>query len=386
MRTATEALAALRALPTGAHVLGVLADHPEAWIVGGAVRDALLARPLGPDVDVTVVGDPEPVARALGAVAEAHGRFGTYVVRTADGGEIDVVTARSETYGGPGALPDVTPGDLEDDLLRRDFTVNALALNAEGTLHAAPAALDDLAARRLRVFHAASFRDDPTRLWRLVRYAVRLGFVPEPATDRLAHEAVQHGALETVSGERLGAELRLALREPDPLSVLHAAQNLGLVEGLALDPALVARTLALLPGIDPHPPRPDLATLGAVIPDAAWADGWGFDARELAVLRACAAAEPLRAGAPPSAVVAALRGLPVEAVAVAGARGDADVALQYLDDWRHVRLRIDGGDLLAAGVPEGPEVGRRLAATLAARLDGTLADDRDAQLAFARDC
>jgi tRNA nucleotidyltransferase (CCA-adding enzyme) len=382
MRTATEALDALRALPTGAHVLGVLADHPEAWVVGGAVRDALLARPLGPDVDVTVVGDPEPVARALGAVEEAHGRFGTYVVRTAEGGEVDVVTARRETYDGPGALPRIVPGGLEDDLLRRDFTVNALALNADGELHAAPAALDDLEARRLRIFHAASFRDDPTRLWRLVRYAVRLSFVPEPATDRLAQEAVERGALQTVSGDRLGAELRLALREPDPLSVLHAAQNLGLVEGLALDPALVARALALLPGLEPHPPRGDLATLGAVIPDAAWADGWGFDARELAVLRACAEAEPLRSAAP-SAVVSALRGVPVEAVAVAGARGDGDTALRYLNDWRHVRLRIDGSDLLAEGIPEGQEIGRRLAATLAARLDGALPDDRDAQLAFA---
>lgn len=383
MRTATEALAALRALPTGARVLGVLAGHPEAWIVGGAVRDALLGRPLGPDVDVTVVGDPEPVALALGAVQEAHDRFGTYVVRTEEGGAVDVVTARRESYDGPGALPTVQPGDLEDDLLRRDFTINALALNAEGVLHAAPAAIDDLEARRLRVFHAASFRDDPTRLWRLVRYAVRLSFVPEPATDRLAHEAVQRGALETVSGERLGAELRLALREPDPLSVLHAAQNLGLVEGLALDPALVARTLALLPWDES---RPDLATLGTVIPHGAWADGWGFDARETAILRACAAAAPLSSAAPPSAVVAALRGLPVEAVAVAGARGEADTALQYLNDWRHVRLAIDGSDLLAAGVPEGKEVGRRLAATLAARLDGALPDDRDAQLAFARDC
>src|SRR3954470_18640427 len=101
--------------------------------------------------------------------------------------------------------------------------------------------------------------------------------------------------------------------------------------------------------------------------------------------RARPPSEPLPA-APPSAIVAALRGLPVEAVAVAGARGDADIALQYLNDWRHVRLRIDGGDLLAAGVPEGPEVGRRLAAALTARLDGALADDRDAQLAFALEC
>lgn len=386
MRTASEALDALRALPGGAPVLDVLARFPEAWVVGGAVRDALLGREDGADLDVTVVGDAGAVARALGDVVEEHDRFGTYVVDAGEGCLVDVVTARRERYTAPGALPEVAAGDLEDDLLRRDFTVNALALNAEGVLHAAPAALDDLQARRLRVLHAASFRDDPTRLWRLVRYAVRLGFAPESATDALAVEAVQRGALATVSGDRLGAELRLALREPSPLSALHAAQNLGLVDGLALDPALVARALALLPRTDPHPPRADLTVLGAVIPDAAWAEGWGFDARELAILRACAEAQPLPAGAAPSAVAAALRGVPVEAVAVAGARGDDDTALRYLSDWRHVALAIDGADLLAAGVPQGPEVGRRLAATLAARLDGALPDDRDAQLAFALEC
>ncbi|HET6506313.1 MAG TPA: hypothetical protein VFG42_05960 [Baekduia sp.] len=386
MFSSRQALEALRALPCGDRVLGVLAEFPDAWIVGGAVRDALLGRETLdalPDLDVTVVGDAAAVARALGPVTEAHERFGTYVVETAEGCVVDVVTARTERYDAPGALPEVTPAGLEDDLLRRDFTINALALNAAGVLHAAPAALDDLEHRRLRVFHAASFRDDPTRLWRLVRYAVRLGFTPEPATDRLAHEAVRHGALRTVSGDRLGAELRLALREPDPLSALHAAQNLGLVDGLALDPALVARALAILPRAEG---RADLTILGAVIPDATWADGWGFDARELAVLRACAQAVPLDAAAPPSAVARRLRALPVEAVAVAGARGDGDTALRYLGAWRHVRLAIDGDDLIAAGVPQGPDVGRRLAATLAARLDGALGDDRDAQLAFGLNC
>jgi tRNA nucleotidyltransferase (CCA-adding enzyme) len=380
VRTASQALDVLRASPGGARALAVLADFPQAWIVGGAVRDALLGRAVG-ELDVVVVGDPAPVAQALGEITAHHERFNTYEV-AADGGTIDVVMARRETYPAPGALPEVTPGDLEDDLRRRDFTVNAIAVDAAGTLHAAPAALDDLAARRLRIFHAASFRDDPTRLWRLVRYAVRLGFTPEPATDRLAAEAVTRGALATVSGDRLGAELRLALREPDPLSALHAAQNLALVEGLTLDPALVARALAILPRAEG---RADLTILGAVIPDGAWADGWGFEARELTILRACAAAAPLAAG-PPSQVVAQLRGLPVEAVAVAGARGDADAALRYLGEWRHVRLAIAGDDLLAAGVPQGPDVGRRLAVTLDARLDGELPDDRDAQLAFARGC
>jgi tRNA nucleotidyltransferase (CCA-adding enzyme) len=382
MRSAAEALDALRALPCGARLLGVLAEHPEAWVVGGAVRDALLGRPLGPDVDVVVEGDAAVVARALGEVVAEHERFGTYDA-VHDDCHYDVVTARRERYAAPGALPDVERGDLEDDLLRRDFTVNALALNAAGMLHAAPAALEDLKAGRLRVLHAASFRDDPTRLWRLVRYAVRLGFPPEPATDRLAYEAVVRGALETVSGDRLGAELRLALGERDPLAVLHAAQNLGVVRDLTLDPALVARALALLPPGEGA--REDLTLLGAVIPDGDWARPFGFDARELRILDRCAALEPV-ADVRPSEVVAALRGEPVEAVAVAGARGDFATAQRFVRDWRHVRLAIDGRDLLAAGIPEGPELGRRLAVVLARRLDGELATGRDAELAAALDC
>jgi tRNA nucleotidyltransferase (CCA-adding enzyme) len=406
VRTAAEALDALRALPCGARLLDVLAQHPGSWVVGGAVRDALLGRPLG-ELDVVVEGDPEPVARALGEIVAFHERFGTYDVVCGDC-FYDVVTARAERYTAPGALPDVRGGDLEDDLLRRDFTVNALALNGAGELAAAPAALEDLEAGRLRVMHAASFRDDPTRLWRLVRYAVRLGFTPEPATDRLAYEAVQRGALETVSGDRLGAELRLALVEPDPLAALHAAQNLGLVEGLTLDPELVGRALALLPpervpvrallaapeGAAGEPvaaaaapasdPRRDLTLLGAVIPDAAWPRRFGFTAAEQRVLARCAALAPIEPGRP-SEIVAGLRGEPVEAVAVAGARGDADTAARFLADWRHVRLAIDGRDLIAAGIPEGPELGARLAAVLARRLDGELAPGRDAELAAALD-
>jgi hypothetical protein len=95
---------------------------------------------------------------------------------------------------------------------------------------------------------------------------------------------------------------------------------------------------------------------------------------------------PASPPARPSEVVAALRGEPVEAIALAGARGDASTARRHLDEWRHVRLAIDGNDLMAAGIAEGPEVGRRLAATLADRLDGALGDDRDAQLAAAVDC
>jgi tRNA nucleotidyltransferase (CCA-adding enzyme) len=409
VRTAAEALDALRALPCGARLLDVLARHPGAWVVGGAVRDALLGRALG-DFDVVVEGDPEPVARALGEVVAFHERFTTYDVASEDC-FFDVVMARAERYTAPGALPEVRASDLEDDLLRRDFTVNAFALNGAGELAAAPAAREDLEAGRLRIMHAASFRDDPTRLWRLVRYAVRLGFTPEPATDRLAYEAVQRGALGTVSGDRLGAELRLALVEPDPLAALHAAQNLGLVEGLRLDPALVADALALLPpaprpmrallaapdgaagepiapAAAPAPdPRRDLTILGAVIPDAAWPRMFGFTAAEQRILARCAELAPVPASPPvrPSAITRMLAGEPVEAVAVAGARGDGATAARFLGDWRHVRLAIDGRDLIAAGIPESPELGARLAAVLTRRLDGELAPGREAELAAALD-
>jgi tRNA nucleotidyltransferase (CCA-adding enzyme) len=385
VRSPQQALDALRALPCGARLLDVVAQHEGAWIVGGAVRDALLGR-LEPaahvDLDVVVEGDPEPVARALGEVVAFHERFGTYDVVAGDC-VYDVVRARAEAYAAPGALPDVFPSGLEDDLLRRDFTVNALALDAAGELHAAPAALEDLAAGRLRVLHGASFRDDPTRLWRLVRYAIRLGFAPEPTTDRLAFEAVQRGALETVSGDRLGAELRLALRERDPLAVLHGAQNLGLVGSLDLDPLRVATALALLP----TGARADLALLGAVIPDGAWAAPYGFTAAELRILERAATLAPVPSAPParPSEIAARLRGEPVEAVAVAGARGDAETAAEYLRRWRHVGLEIDGHDLIAAGLPEGPELGARLARVLALRLDGALAAGRDAELAAALD-
>lgn len=376
MITPVHALEALRAQPCAERVVAVLEERDDAWLVGGIVRDALLGR-AGSDMDVDVVveGDPEPVARALGRVVEAHGRFGTYVVEAGDGCRYDIVTARRETYAAPGALPDVEPSGLDDDLARRDFTVNAVALSGRGELRAVDGALDDLAARRLRVLHGASFRDDPTRLWRLVRYAVRLGFAPEPETDRLAVAAIAAGALDTVSGDRLGAELRLALREPRPLSVLHAAQNLGLVHGLTLDPAVVAEALALLAPEG----SPALTVLGAVIPDAEWPTSFGFTGAEQHVLERCADLEPLTP-ARPSEVAERLRGEPVEAVAVAGARGDAATARRWLAGWRHVALEVDGRDLLAAGVPQGPEIGRRLARVLARRLDGELAPGRDAEL------
>ena len=282
------------------------------------------------------------------------------------------------------------PAAIAEDLRRRDVTVNAIALDLRsGALLAADHALDDLAAGRLRVLHDASLRDDPTRLWRIARYAARLGFALEPHTAQLAAEAVAAGAVERVSGARIGNELRLALGEPDPVAALEAAVALGLAPWLAPDRVRTDAALALLPAGEG---RPDLVVLAAALAEAATtltSGSPGWTSRRPSA-RCCApprgrpqiAAAALAAGRP-SELARALRGLPVEAVALAGRRGAAEPVRRWLGELRHVALAIDGNDLIAAGVPRGPQIGRRLAAVLERRLDGELGDDRDAQLAAA---
>jgi tRNA nucleotidyltransferase (CCA-adding enzyme) len=374
----------LRELPCGGRLLDAAAGMDGVYLVGGAVRDLLLGR-VPRELDVIVEGDVSRLAARLGAgtAAVAHERFGTATVR--DGGcRWDLAAARAETYPRPGALPDVCAAGIEQDLRRRDVTVNALALDlGTGELRAAPRAQEDLAAGRLRVLHDASFADDPTRLWRIARYASRLGFELEPHTAQLAREAVRAGALDTVSAARIGNELRLALAEPEPVAALWAAVALGLAPWLAPDRALSERALALLP---PGEGRRDLLVLAAALAapsDALLAD-LQFSAAERAIVRAAAEAPALDdAPRAPSELARSLRAQPVEAVALAGARGTAAgaaAARRWLHELRHVRLQITGDDLRAAGIAEGADLGRRLQAVLDRRLDGALPDDRDAQL------
>jgi tRNA nucleotidyltransferase (CCA-adding enzyme) len=356
----------------------VLAALPGTWVVGGAVRDLMLGSVPG-DFDVVVEGDAIAVARRaaaeLGGEVVVHERFGTATVR-AGGFAFDVAAARRETYPRPGALPEVEPGaTLADDLARRDFTVNTLALRlADGFVTGWPGAEEDLRARLLRVLHDASFRDDPTRLWRLARYRARLEFAVEPHTRELARVAVEGGALATVSGTRIGNELRLALAEDDPVAALDSAVELGLAPWLDVDGERIARALQILP---PEGDRA-LAVLAAAARDPQ--PDLGFTA---AAARAVTIALALRAldldGAPPSVAARAFAAAPVEAVAATG----TPEAERWLRTDRHRRLRITGQDLLAAGIPAGPELGRRLQAARDALVDGRVGDDAAAQLQVA---
>lgn len=391
MLNPSAALDRLRALPAGPRVLGLVAATPGAWVVGGAARDALLGRDAR-ELDLVVEGDPASLLEALGGTIVAHERFGTATVtlpETGPRGEpltVDVARARRESYALPGALPDVEFTTVREDLNRRDVSVNAIALRPgageEPELLAVDGAFDDLGAGVLRVLHDRSFTDDPTRLWRVARYAARLGFTVDAHTAQLAARADPR----SVSGPRLGGELRLALREPDPLAALRAAAALNdglLVAGLDLDPDRLPSALALL--ADAGEVRHDLVVLAACagMTDAGALVGWlthlGFSSRELDIVAAGSRSStymPLQRAQTPAEIARAARGVPLEVVALAG----GEQARRWIDDLRHVGLTITGEDLLTAGVPEGPEVGRRLQAALDQRLDGAIPPGRDAEL------
>ena len=389
----TQLLAAVRSLPAAPALVDHLSDAVPVYLVGGAVRDLLLGgRPL--DLDLVVEGDPAPVAAALGGDVRTHDRFGTSTV-SIDGFTYDLARSRRETYAQPGALPDVSPAPLSEDLLRRDFTVNALAIaltgDLAGTLQAAPLGLEDLRRRILRVLHDASFIDDPTRALRLARYASRLEFEIDPHTLALLESALDAGAIRTVSGSRIGAELRLLAREPDPVSALRCAGELGIAHAIhpALgldDEPLARRALALLPAdgrrdllalalATRHVPPPELAYLLHTL---------AFEASDRQTIIAAATRSPTlardlgRAGQP-SEIAGAVADAGPELVALAGALGPEREAREWLANLRHVRLEIGGNDLIEAGVPEGRAIGIGLHAALSAKLDGRLSG-REAEL------
>jgi tRNA nucleotidyltransferase (CCA-adding enzyme) len=334
------------------------------YLVGGAVRDLLLGRERA-DLDIAVEGDAAELGRRLGGEVRTHERFSTATVMV-DGLELDLATARAETYPRPGALPEVRPATLVDDLARRDFTINAMAvpLAGEPELIDPHGGANDLAAGLLRVLHERSFGDDPTRALRAARYAARYGFELEPETDRLLRAA----NLETVSRDRVEAELRKLAAEPRARRGFELLDEWGLIPLAAEAGELIDRVeeVAASEGWVGAVPR-DEAVLAAAM-------GPGVDAaRELASTR------PER----PSEAVELARGRDVVTLAIARALG-AEWLDRYMDEWRHVRLDVDGEDLLAAGIPEGPAVGRGLAAAMRAKLDGQVAG-RDEELEIALD-
>ena len=333
------------------------------YLVGGAVRDLLLGHERT-DLDVAVEGDAAAVGRRLGESIRAHERFRTASVRL-DGLVVDLATTRSESYPYPGALPEVRPAGLEEDLARRDFTINAMAvpLAGESRLIDPHGGAADLGEGVLRVLHSSSFADDPTRAVRAARYAARFGFALEPETERLLDDA----DLRSVSRDRVEGELMKLAAERRPRRGFELLEEWRLME-LDGDPALVELVVELMEA----EMWSELADRSTVVFAAATgrlpARGRPEDAGDpLPRARRLASAAPSR----PSEAVELAEGHSGVELILARALG-ADWLDRYVSDWQHVAIDIRGEDLLAAGVPEGPAIGHGLAAALRMKLDGEI--------------
>jgi tRNA nucleotidyltransferase (CCA-adding enzyme) len=332
------------------------------YLVGGAVRDLLLGHP-GADVDLMVEGDARALAAQLGGANSEHERFGTVKVDV-EGHEIDVVGARTETYPEPGALPVVTPAEsIEEDLARRDFTINAMAIPLQGELRLIDphGGRSDLEQGLLRVLHDRSFIDDPTRAIRAARYASRFGFELEPKTEELLRQA----DLTTVSADRRRAELERLAAEENACDGFELLADWGVIDlrvgGIELMQAV--DTLLKTPHWDEAVPRERALTAAALGPPGAeevLASMW--------------------APKPGEGVELAERRDPVELI-LARAMG-AGWLDHYLTSWRQIDLEIDGDDLIAAGVEQGPAVGRGLRAARHKKLEGEISG-REEELATA---
>lgn len=392
-------------LPSALRALGDLAAaHQERlYLVGGAVRDLLLGLSVPVrEVDLVLVGDVSRLAREAEAAGiarrTAHSQFMTLKLEVAGHGGVDLVTARRERYRQPGALPEVEPAGLDEDLKRRDFSINAMAVSLApsdfGEIVDRHEGQQDLRAKRVRALHERSFQDDATRILRAARYAARFGFQLETRTEAWLRRDAAH--LREISADRLRHELDRIWGEPAPEAVLELLAALGALPrvhpALRWDAArreafrraradrpsdipLTAVCWALL-SLGPEPGRAaeSVARLN-LPPDAA-----------RAVLDAAALIAGPVIDASPSRASETLGRYDDAAIFAAGVfdpeRGET--LLRFIHEWRHIRPALTGRDLLALGTPEGPLVGVYLARLRAARLDGTVRTEAEERYLVAK--
>ncbi len=391
------------------------AEGSSVLLVGGPVRDLLLERPIV-DVDLLIEGDPAGAGDLAARVARPeekvvrHDRFGTASLRGREA-SIDFATTRSESYAHPGALPTVTPADLEKDLARRDFSVNALAMPLSRTARErhppivdSAGGLRDLAARKLRVLHERSFHDDPTRALRAARLGPRLGFTLAPRTRGALRNALRDGCFGSVSGDRLRRELDRvfedAARGLDPGRALRALDEWHVLG--VLEPGLTLPREAVVP----------LRRLGRAIAQPPWTSGrlrpwmtgfavWlgpfapqlrrralrrfglrGDPARQLVEMpRLVERAERALARARGRGAIDAVLGALSEEVLLAVYVRSEPAARRRIERFaREDRLRrppVTGDDLVAAGLA-GPAIARALERIRIAWLDGSVRNREEA--------
>lgn len=374
------------------------------YVVGGYVRDLLLGRP-SLDLDLVVEGDAiafgRSLQRALGGELLTHKAFGTAVWRLAPGRGlpefVDLISARRESYARPGALPAVQFSHIADDQFRRDFTINILALRLDGaqagTILDAWGGLADLRAGVIRVLHDRSFSDDPTRIFRALRFSGRLGFKLERKTLQQLRASV--GMLDHVSGERIYGELELILLEPQRAAILHSLQRYGVLRATGTQMRFDARIAAGLARARLPGPEWGFSTTPALLGFVLWF-------AQMSPVVATAAAQRLRFNANLAAVVSAAAGLrqaarKYEALPNSAFTHHLDALpllavyavyllqpagkfrsrlLRYAREWRHVQAYTRGEQLMQRGLKPGPAYKYILYQLRAAWLDGKVKTHR----------
>lgn len=386
------------------------------YAVGGFVRDLMLGRP-NLDFDLVVEGDGIAFAHALsralhGRVKEVP-RFGTAHVHIDPDspdlpGHIDVATARREFYEHAAALPVVEHADLREDLYRRDFSINAMAirLGPRGPMGLIDffGGLNDLAEGHIRILHTLSFVEDPTRIIRAVRFAHRYGFRLEPETEECARSAVRDGFLERVSRERLKSEMVLLFQEQAIGEALRMLHDLGAYEHLLPGAGLAEEQIRLVDEVDglaevepemcqrahlwlvkvmvllyPLPLTEGVAVLTGLRLRREERDA----ALHVLTCWRMALDTVTAAHATAADVLHLLSDWPLEGLLLLHLLGGGERVSAYWHRWRKVKLAITGADVQRLGVASGPRVGRILARVLTDCLEGD-APDQESQLALAR--
>ncbi|MBI4761359.1 MAG: CCA tRNA nucleotidyltransferase [Chloroflexota bacterium] len=379
------------------------------YIIGGSVRDLILGSAIQ-DLDLTVEGDAIALARALakrhGGRVTAHSKFGTAKwflpkdLQTESSDTLDLISARSETYKHPAALPTVMPGSMDDDIRRRDFTINTLAIRLDGAhfgeLRDDLGGMDDLKQGIVRVLHAKSFIDDPTRMYRAVRYAERYGFTIVEETLALIPPA--RPLIEKLSAQRIRHELDLILEEWNAAAMLARLAELNLLQpihpALTFDESMRQRLTNLHTYRSLQHLSPWNITKGEQMraSDLGWLlwlmslsqeqvsalnDRLHFTADLLAALFAASkmyAVQLSFVGLKPSQCVERLEAYPLAAVEAVGyAAKDPRVKEcfdEYISKWRYIKPHINGDDLKALGVEPGPRYAILLRRLRNAWLDG----------------
>jgi tRNA nucleotidyltransferase (CCA-adding enzyme) len=380
------------------------------YIVGGSVRDLCLGRTIK-DIDFTVEGDAarlaEAILRKYAGKVVFHSRFGTatwtldettfrrlnvpLLGASAFPAFLDLISARAETYSRPGALPTVKRSTIEDDLRRRDFTINAMALRLDGLyygqLHDPLDGQADLTHGVIRVLHDRSFVDDPTRLLRAVRYAERYGFQIEQKTLSLINNEAR-SVLSTLSGERLRHEFDLIYEEQDPSAMLHRLAELDLLN--PINPVL-HHTNFDLPFIDILPAEfggitiPDIQSFKQTLGWILWLmplspfdidivsrrlDFPALLTKSVQAASALLARLPNTVGWKPSQWTFYLEELPSTSVYAVYLMRMEPALRDYLVIWRNIKPTINGNDLKQRGLQPGPRYTDILRRLRAAWLDG----------------